>query len=57
MYLKLNVFYIKLRFKEKKKRVKRDDDRYFFYDYFNIGYFKVEFIGVYFWSNNVYGIN
>ncbi|MEB7783501.1 hypothetical protein [Mammaliicoccus sciuri] len=57
MYLKLNVFHIKLRFKEKKKRVKRDDNRYSSYDYLNTGYFKAELVGVYPWSNNVYGIN
>ncbi|MEA6142330.1 hypothetical protein ONJ21_23575, partial [Salmonella enterica subsp. enterica serovar Montevideo] len=53
---KMNVFQIKLKFKEKTKRIKRDDDRYSSYDYINTGYFKAELIGVYPWSNNVHGI-
>ncbi|PKE65695.1 hypothetical protein CW674_05150 [Macrococcoides caseolyticum] len=57
MFEKMNVFQIKLKFKEKTKRVKRDDDRYSSYDYINTGYFKAELIGVYPWSNNVHGIN
>lgn len=57
MFEKLNVFQIKLKFKEKTKRVKKDDDRYSSYDYINTGYFKAELIGIYPWSNNVHGIN
>lgn len=48
-------FRIKLKFKEKTKRVKSNDDRYSTYDYIKTGYFKCELTGVYSWSDN-YGI-